>query len=86
MRLRYLPVTADFFIDLCKGGEFHVACQNPLPQDARIIRMGHDMFGQLELVIESQEFGDVEEGDEIPRQPKPLFNRLDVPKISLDKQ
>ena len=77
-RLRYIPVYTDFFIDCLKGGEIHAICvDNVLPQDTKMVRMGHDQLGSMFIVVESEEFDDIGEYDEIPQHPKPLFKRLD---------
>ena len=77
MRLRYLPVSLDFFISVCKNPESHVKLvANGLPPDAKAIRAGHDNFGWLNIIIESCTFDDVEEGGEIPMHPRPLFEKV----------
>ena len=78
MRLRYLPVYTDVLMELWKGNALPVTCvENRIPKDARVVRIGHDHLGALNIVIESTEFADVDEGAEIPMHPRPLFRRVD---------
>ena len=78
MRIRYIPVTVDWFLEMCKGETLHgIQVMNPLPPDTRVQRTGHDCFGMLNIVIESETFENVEEGAEIPMHPRIMFQKRD---------
>lgn len=79
MRIRYVPVTADFLIGMMKSresGRVRVVA-NQLPDDARIVRMGHDAFGLINIIVESATFEDVVDGEEIPMHPRTRFERVE---------
>ena len=67
--VKYFIVSDHFLVELCKGN--FTACGvevvNPLPQDAKVVRIGHDSMGRLNVVVESQEFEEIEDCGEIPR-------------------
>ena len=54
------------------NGNFSVA-KNPLPEDVKIIRVGHDHQMFLSLLLQSDEFEDIKEGE--------LYPVLDLPEI-----
>lgn len=77
MRLAYLQVSAFLFLEFCKNGADRVRIvANKLPDDARFIRAGHDNLGSLYLVLESEEFIDLKEGEEIPRLPDVMLEKV----------
>jgi hypothetical protein len=78
MGQRYLPVTADFLIALQTrhGAQTRRLVPYPdvaLPDDVKVVRMGHDPFGQINIVLESAEWPNVAEGDPIPMCPHPVM-------------
>jgi len=52
--------------------------ENGLPPDVKIIRTGYDECGVLNLVLESENFEDVVNGDNYPILTPPMF--IKVPK------
>ena len=79
MRLRYVPITPNILLEAMKVGQDHINVQlveNGLPKDTKLVRMGHDGFGWVNLIVESLDFEDLEEGAEIPRHPTPLFRKV----------
>ena len=81
MRLRYVPITASMLLELMKVTQPTTSVElvaNGLPQDAKLIRAGHDSFGWVNLVVESIDFDEVSEGGEIPRHPTPTFRKIDT--------
>lgn len=77
MRIRILHVHAEFLVALCKEGRrVNISVtENPLPADARFVRVGHDHVGGLNLIIESATFAEVEDGEEIPVHPRVGFTK-----------
>lgn len=77
MRVKILRVQADAFIRMQKrdplGKPVVQLVDNPLPDDARVIRIGYDYTGWLQFVIESQSFPDLNDGDAMPDLPAPTF-------------
>jgi hypothetical protein len=78
MRVKYLPVSAEFFVALqTRHGHqqrrLAVVDDRALPDDVRIVRVGHDSFGRLNLVLESSEWPEVEDGAEIEALPTPTM-------------
>lgn len=81
MRIRYLPINIDFLIRLCQMNGLTEdstvkIVENPLPDDVEVIRMGHDSFGNINIILQSSEFEEISEGGEIPLQPRTVFNRM----------
>ncbi len=77
-RIMYLPVTAEFILNLARTpNPVTVRCIGPyIPDDAKILRMGHDTFGQINIILESASYPDVQEGDPIPLCPTPRFEKV----------
>ena len=79
MRLRYVPITASMLLELMKVDQPTTSVEliaNGLPKDTKLVRVGHDAYGWVNLVVESVDFDDVPEGGEIPRHPTPTFRKL----------
>jgi hypothetical protein len=53
-------------LNVLKRGEHHIRTINPIPDDTKITRMGHDEVGNLYFVISSKEFDELKNGDIIP--------------------
>lgn len=77
-RLKILKCNTTFFLALLKSGSRDpVKIINPLPKDATITRIFQDnMLGNLNMVIASESFPELKEGDEIPLITMPLFELL----------
>lgn len=74
-----LQTHAQILIDVCKNPHPTYKVEliaNALPEDAKFVSGGHDWLGRLYLVVESESFKDLKEGDEIPILPDPMFNRI----------
>lgn len=65
-RFKYIALSADHYLHMIKNNAIMDKVLNPLPNDARFIRGGNDAMGNIFLVIESAEFDEVDENDEIP--------------------
>jgi hypothetical protein len=77
MKHAILRVSSYILLELCKNGaEKTRIVKNELPQDAKFIRAGHDQSGDMFLVIESESFRELKDGDEIPILENPLFERV----------
>lgn len=79
MKLRRLRVDVNFLISCCQATgllsrRFRVV-ENEIPADARVIRVGYDDGGWLNLIIESESFDDVEDGP-IPEHPATRFETV----------
>ena len=78
-RYRYLPVSVDFLVELqCRGGGVtrRAVCPDEalaLPDDVRVVRVGHDVYGMLNIVLSSEEWPALAEGAEIPRCETPIL-------------
>jgi hypothetical protein len=78
MRLRRFVFWHESFVRLFTQPESHPfmwIVKNPLPLDARIVRMYDDREGRLVLVVESAEFDELRDGDPIPELLPPCFVR-----------
>jgi len=67
-RIRVLRVSAAFFIDMFKPGEHSAynVVSNGIPYDTRLLNVRFAWPEQLELLIASDQFDEVKEGDVIP--------------------
>lgn len=82
MRVKILRVQTEQFIRLHQKRSKDilarsVVVENPLPDDAEVVRVGYDYSGWMLLVIQSAEWPDVKEGDAIPDLPAPMFTTID---------
>ena len=76
MRLRYVTVTVGLFVEAMKHGISAVdVIENALPEDARLVRYGFDDIGRINLIIESAEFDELDEGAVVPSHPQPVFRK-----------
>lgn len=82
MRHAILRVHVGFLLRACKESSYSAnrdynveLIANALPEDAKFVQGGHDYHGNLYLVLESESFRDLKEGDEIPVLSDPMFNR-----------
>lgn len=87
MRVALLALTPELFVELakaCKSGpprRFEVA-ENPLPDDAEIVAVSHNSdplrlhYGTVLLVIKSEVFVDVPEGNYMPMLPPIVFKTV----------
>lgn len=76
MKRAILKVTDCLLIELLKGLQDgpqrrFMVTKNPLPEDAKPVRVGHDGPGVLCILIESEKFDDVEKGKLYPDLPSP---------------
>lgn len=74
-KVKYMRVTADWFVELCKGGETRRArpIAHSLPSDARFVDAKITETGSLILIVESQSYPDLEVGGTITEQPATEF-------------
>ena len=72
--------TAEALVDVCKPNRMMTrkckVVKNALPDDAEILRMGHDQTGRLCIVLTSETFAVVAEGEELPILPDPVFETV----------
>lgn len=86
MRIATLDLTPELFIEFCKAskrgsglGRRFVVKENPLPDDAEIVRIGLASLIEpytLRLYIQSQEFAEVPEGQNPPALPNVLYETV----------
>jgi hypothetical protein len=76
-RFRLLRITSELFVGLFTKGLHpgYLVTKEPIPDDARIrnVRLGWPDY--VELVLESEEFEDLKEGDPIPSM-TPVIERV----------
>lgn len=69
-----------FFIEACKNGINKVkVIENTIPKDAKFIRSFTDDltgWGRIGIVIESESFEELKDGDVIPIHPDPQFENV----------
>ena len=81
MKQATLQFSTDFAVELCKGctsgfvGRFAVE-RNGLPADAKAVRMRMGPNDTIEILIESEEFEDVESGGICPVLDTPWFRAI----------
>lgn len=79
MRYKILNIHPLFFIHISQHGTEKVRIiENSLPEDTKFIRsFTNDTsgWGSISLVIESESFEDLKEGDIIPSIPSPTFEK-----------
>jgi hypothetical protein len=75
MKYKRLLLSERFFIDIFKSGILHVEITNGLPSDAQFVRW-FQQDGYLEVVVESDEFPDLEHGDMMPLIDMIQYTRL----------
>jgi hypothetical protein len=80
MKYSILKISSLIFIEICKHGMDKVkVVDNALPEDAKFVRAFVDDnlgWGRISLVLESESFKDLNEGDEIPILPNPAFEKV----------
>lgn len=81
MRYKILKVHNFIFIEMCKLGTEKVRIiKDALPEDTKYVRCytnDDSGWGAIYLVIESQTFDELKEGDPIPLIPGPIFERVE---------
>lgn len=78
MRYRILYINAGIILSFCKNDDdkFRVV-KNELPKDANYIRfVVDDPWGRIGIIIESSEFLELKEGEEIPIHPQVYFEKI----------
>jgi hypothetical protein len=74
-----LQVSSDFFVSMCKPHNddmgFAIQVGNPLPNDAQMVDFYVLYDNVVGIVVESDEFEDVPEGQELPRLDPVYFSR-----------
>lgn len=82
MRYAILRISPYFFIEFFRHDKVVKAkiSSNILPEDSKFVRAftGSDAWGYICLVIESEKFDALKEGDEIPILPYPIFERVEA--------
>lgn len=75
MKEAILRLTPELFVEFCKAGEPRMlrVVENALPADAKYVRAGHDINGDLLLAIQSESFADVLPGMVRMELPSPRF-------------
>jgi hypothetical protein len=81
MKYAILKISPYVFINLCKKGMIKIkVLENAIPEDAHYIRgfcEESSGWGYVNLVLESESFRELNEGDEIPVLPYPMFERIE---------
>ena len=77
-RLRRVPITPEFLIDIMKHGTDGVEIvENPLPEDARFVGSSFDPFSLTSLLfVSSESFDEVTENAQVPEHPRTLFRKV----------
>ena len=80
MKYKILIVHPSIFIELCKEGLDKIRIvQNAIPNDAKYVRShlnDYTGWGNISLVIESESFDNLNDGDEIPVIKHPTFEKV----------
>lgn len=80
MKRAIIKMTDDFLMSLLKNtfltDKVSFRVDRGLPSDTRIVRAGYDHTGILHLVLESEEFVDILDGQEYPTLPSPIFTKV----------
>jgi hypothetical protein len=86
-RVKAMLVSADWWIEACKGQEGRRIriLAHPLPDDAKFVDAKITENGQLFLIVESKSYPELAPGTFMERQPAPTFEvvRDRVPHIVL---
>ena len=70
-KIKILEVNSQIVADLCKK-----AIINKVPKDSEVLRIHYDILtNNFEIVIQSEEFPKLKEGEEIPRLPNPIVSK-----------
>lgn len=74
-RIAFVRASAELLVDLCKDGPARRVriVANPLPADAEFVRAGHDVTGELKIVVSSASFPEVPEGGAVMELPPTMF-------------
>jgi hypothetical protein len=79
MKYKILSVSPHVFLEICKNGCAGVeVIKNAIPQDARYVRAyieNLNGWGYVNLVLESESFSELKEGDVIPMLLHPIFEK-----------
>ena len=83
MKHAIVRVTAQLFIDFCKGGPARRVrvVEHALPADATFVRAGHTPDGELCLVVHSDTFAETPEGQPLPTL-RPTVFRVSRPRVA----
>jgi len=80
MKHKILKISPFMFLSMCKEDTINVrVVANILPKDAKFIRAYTDDYtgwGYISLIIESESFEEIKEGDVIPILPYPIFEKI----------
>lgn len=80
MGQQILLISPYMFVDMFMQGEIHAkVVERALPKDVKFIRaFTNDTggWGNIGLVLESQEWDELKEGDLIPVLPAPMFEKI----------
>jgi hypothetical protein len=78
MKQKILKVSSYHFLNLCKHGfSGEIKVINPIPEDAYLVRVIQEpIYGNLSLVIHSELFTELKDGDIIPEIETPLFEKI----------
>lgn len=81
MKYKILYISPLGLLEICKRGFHHVqVVANDLPQDTKYIRSFVDGdtsgWGRIGIVIESESFDELKEGDVIPVLLEPVFEKI----------
>lgn len=80
MKYSILKISPLIFIKFCQYGSDNIrVVENKLPEDVKFIRAyteDHSGWGHISLVLESESFRELKDGDEIPILPYPMFEKV----------
>jgi hypothetical protein len=79
MKYAILKIHPFLFVEFCKHGADKVTvAENRIPEDAKFVRAFTEDstgWGVVSLVLESESFEDLKQGDRIPVLPDPIFEK-----------
>jgi len=82
MRHKILNISPQILIDICKEGTENVRIiKDALPKDAKYIYAFTDDtlgYGRVGLVIESESYSELKDGELLERINGPIFERVDL--------
>lgn len=65
-QLRIVKWSSFGYLQVLAQEEHHLRTINPLPIDCKLVRVGHDEVGNINILVSSSTFKELEEGEEIP--------------------
>lgn len=85
-RYKYIRLSGDMYVRLLTNKMVFDIIANPLPKDTKYIRSGFDSMGNIIMIIESQEFPEIDVmAGEVPFHSDIFFKKLPTNIEGLEK-